>query len=288
MFKKTTKSLLGFVGSPFINLKNNTSEWSKNTGDVFSLIFHVVPRHGMDPCKELLLQLEKKHGFIDPEEFTSFINGDIQLNRNHLLLTFDDGFISNHKIAQDILKPLQIKAIFFVPTGFINAKTPDAQKLYIKENLFLEGVLPNLHIDEMKPMTWENISELVDSGHTIGAHTKNHFRLSEIDNEVLLEEEIISSGDRIEELLGIKVEHFAYPFGDIGSINKKAFEIASSRYKYIYSGIRGPNKFGMNLGAIRREAVNISDGIKYNTFIANGGLSFYYWRARRRLDAIAL
>ena len=287
MLKKTTRSLFSSIASPFNNLKKNISEWSRNTGDVFSLIFHDVPGYLIDPFKELLLQLNSEYSFINPEDFVSFIKGGIKLNKNHLLLTFDDGFKSNYKVAQEILNPLQIKAIFFLPTGFIDAKNPETQKLYIKKNLCIEEFIADFHVNEMKPMTLENLSELVDSGHTIGAHTKNHFRLSEIDDDALLEEEIISSGDRIEELLGVRVEHFAYPFGDIGSINKKALEIARARYKYVYSGVRGPNKCGISPGAIRREALNISDGIKYNTFVTNGGLSFYYWRARRRLDAIA-
>ena len=87
-------------------------------------------------------------------------------------------------------------------------------------------------------------------------------------------------------MLRIKVEHFAFPFGDINSINKKVLELARTRYKYIYSGVRGPNSNGTNPLAIRREALNISDEFTYNTFVASGGLSFYYWRARRRLDAM--
>jgi len=138
----------------------------------------------------------------------------------------------------------------------------------------------------MKPMTWENLSELVEIGHTVGAHTKNHLRLSEINEDNLLKEEIIASGDRIEEMLTIKVEHFAFPFGDIGSIDKKALELARTRYKYIYSGVRGRNSYGTNPFAIRRESLDIGDSYEYNRFVAGGGLSFYYWRARRRLDAM--
>ena len=139
---------------------------------------------------------------------------------------------------------------------------------------------------EMKSMNWENLSELIASGHLIGSHTKNHFRLSKIDSLDLLHEEIISSGDRIEEMLGINVEHFAFPFGDIGSINKKALQLARTRYKYIYSGVRGRNSYGTNPFSIRREALDIGDSYEYNRFVAGGGLSFYYWRARRRLDAM--
>lgn len=286
MFKKTCKSVLCHVASPIIKLKQISGQ-SRNTGNVFSLIFHDVSRNEIDPFRQLLIQLKKEYGFLDPEDFIRFIKGEIKLSNDHFLLTFDDGFVSNYKIAKEILNPLQIKAIFFVPTGFIDAKTPEAQKLYIKRKFRIEKCVANFHDNEIKAMTLENLSELLDMGYTIGGHTKNHCRLSEINDDAFLREEIVSSGDRIEELLGVEVEHFAYPFGDIGSISRKAMEIAKSRYSYVYSGVRGANKFGIHPGAIRREALNISDGIKYNTFVANGGLSLYYRRARSRLDAIA-
>ena len=131
---------------------------------------------------------------------------------------------------------------------------------------------------------WKNLSELVNMGHTIGSHTKNHLRLSKIDDKNLLKEEIISSAKRIKDMLGVKVEHFAFPFGNIESINKEALDLAKTYYKYIYSGVRGRNNYGTNPLAIRREPLNIEDDYDYNKFVAGGGLAFYYWIARRRLD----
>ena len=42
----------------------------------------------------------------------------------------------------------------------------------------------------------------------------------------LIKKEIISSGDRIEEILGIEVEHFAYPFGTVNEADTREFELA--------------------------------------------------------------
>ena len=35
-----------------------------------------------------------------------------------------------------------------------------------------------LNVKDLKPMSWENLSELVDMGHIIGSHSINHLRLS--------------------------------------------------------------------------------------------------------------
>jgi peptidoglycan/xylan/chitin deacetylase (PgdA/CDA1 family) len=282
--KKVAKLLLSYAAFPYVNKNNSKS--SKNRGCIFPLILHDVPRHQTVYLKELLIQLKKEYNFLDPEDFISVIRGNLNITDTHRLLTFDDGFYSNYSFAKEVLGPLGIKAIFFIPTGFIDSNSKELHKEFIRQNLY-EGQYPsNSDTDEMKPMTWENLSELVELGHIIGAHTKNHLRLSEINEENLLKEEIIASGDRIEEILKIKVEHFAFPFGDIESIDKKALELASTRYKYIYSGLRGRNSYGTNPFAIRRESLDIGDSYEYNRFVAGGGLSFFYWRARRRLDAM--
>ena len=282
--KKVAKLLLSYAAFPYVKKSNSKS--SKNRGGIFPLILHDVPRHQTVNLKELIIQLKKENNFLDPEDFISVIMGNLNITDTYRLLTFDDGFYSNFSFAKEVLGPLGIKAIFFIPTGFIDSYSKDIYKGFIRQNLY-EGQYPsNFNIDEIKPMSWENLSELVNMGHTIGSHTKNHLRLSEVNKDNLLKEEIIASGDRIEEMLTIKVEHFAFPFGDIGSIDKKALELARTRYKYIYSGVRGRNGYGTNPSAIRRESLNLGDSYEYNRFVAGGGLSFYYWRARRRLDAM--
>lgn len=270
--------------SLFLKGIENFFLFSNRKAAVYLPTFHNIPASEMERFKKLVGKLQEKYIFIDPNTFISFLKGDLELTNNHLLVTFDDGYYSNYSAAKEVLDPLGIKAIFFVSTGFIYSKSQAAQEQFYIRNI-CEGKNQS-NLNDMKPMSWENLSELVDSGHIIGAHSKNHLRLSDIDSAHLLKEEIISSGDRIEEILGIKVEHFAFPFGDIGSISENAIKMAGTRYKYVYSSIRGRNSYGTSPLAIRREIVNISDDIAYDTIVAGGGLSFYYFRARRRLDGM--
>tara|TARA_B100001250_G_C19625694_1_gene711420 strand:+ start:91 stop:963 length:873 start_codon:yes stop_codon:yes gene_type:complete len=285
-FKKIIKSLLGYIA--FVFFKINNSRSSNNKGGVFPLILHDVPTDQTVYLKELLIQLKKENNILNPKDFISVIKGKLNINHTHGVLTFDDGFYSNYTFAKEVLNPLGIKAIFFVVTEFIDShrKNRSVQEEFIKKNYFLGKLPSDININQIQPMSWENLSELVSMGHTIGSHTKSHLRLSEIDKENLLKEEIIDSGNRIEEMLKIKVEHFAFPFGDIKSINKGALDIARTRYNYIFSGVRGRNIFGTDPLTIRRESLNPGDSYSYNRFIAAGGLSFYYWRDRRRLDAM--
>ena len=77
-------------------------------------------------------------------------------------------------------------------------------------------------------MSWDNINSLNGKGHMIGSHTKKHLKLSGIKNDKILHQEIIESGDYIERKIGAEIQQFAFPFGDIRSINKRSLDIAKS------------------------------------------------------------
>lgn len=77
-------------------------------------------------------------------------------------------------------------------------------------------------------LTWEQIKAL--SKHklvTIGAHTKNHLALSQIDSKEAFIE-IIDSKTELENKLSKPVKHFAYPFGSVNEVNSETIKLAES------------------------------------------------------------
>lgn len=77
-------------------------------------------------------------------------------------------------------------------------------------------------------MNWDEIRELnSDPLACIGAHTVNHYPLSRIPYEDLVSE-IKNSKVDLEKQLGQPVEHFAYPYGKIGSASSREFECAKN------------------------------------------------------------
>ncbi len=73
-------------------------------------------------------------------------------------------------------------------------------------------------------LSWEQIRSLnQDPLVTIGAHTVNHYPLSQLD-ESMLQEEVEGSRLRIEEEIQTPVRHFAYPFGKKGEASLREFE----------------------------------------------------------------
>ena len=220
------------------------------------LIFHDIAPNDYVNFELQMRWLSINWNIITPENFSAMISGREKISGKNVLITFDDGFISNRLVAEKILNPLGIKALFFCVSDFINIIDEDEAKTFIKNRICLGWSVENLP-NHWKNMKWDDLAALLEQGHTIGGHTKSHARLSEITNDFELEDEIISSADFIESKLGITIDHFAYTFGDLNSINQKALDIASKRFKYIYSGIRGNNV--KNNYSIYRDAAAIQD-----------------------------
>lgn len=72
-------------------------------------------------------------------------------------------------------------------------------------------------------MDWTELGEIAAlPGCTIGAHTKTHPKLAQMDATAATRE--ISEGrDIIRQRLGVKVDHFAYPYGGAGTCGEREF-----------------------------------------------------------------
>lgn len=75
-------------------------------------------------------------------------------------------------------------------------------------------------------MTWDEIRSVgADPLATIGAHTKNHYAVAKLSEQTAMDE-MVGSADRIEQELGRRPVHFAYPYGDPGSAGPRDFQLA--------------------------------------------------------------
>ena len=61
-------------------------------------------------------------------------------------------------------------------------------------------------------MSWDDVKSLLFQGHSIGAHSKTHPKLIDL-NKDELEDEVVISSQRIENILNINIDNFAFPFG---------------------------------------------------------------------------
>jgi peptidoglycan/xylan/chitin deacetylase (PgdA/CDA1 family) len=239
----------------------------------------VLLYHDISPVDESrfaaqLRWLSRYWRFITPDEFASIVSANQEVHEDSLLLTFDDGFASNRRVAESVLNPMGIKALFFVVSEFAALSATADWRSFVARNI-CPPLLPEELPSHWHNMSWDDLGYLLESGHSIGAHTARHARLSQVSNQDLAEE-IILSADTLEQMLGCKIRHFAYTFGDLASFSTAALAVARMRFDFIHTGMRGINARGVPPWAIRRDAMAATDSLGLVGALLEGGADHLY------------
>jgi peptidoglycan/xylan/chitin deacetylase (PgdA/CDA1 family) len=144
-----------------------------------------------------------------------------------VVLTFDDGHISNHDTALPILRDYQLKATFFVTAGWIGTGST---------------------------MNWRQIRALHAAGMEIGSHTLTHRPPSTLDDKEL-HYELSESRRILEDGLGAEVTSLSSPTGFFNPrMRKVAQEVG---YRSLCIGRVGlaaesGDRFSLNRIAVKR------------------------------------
>ncbi len=165
---------------------------------------------------------------ITPEEFNS---NTFESKKINILITFDDGYQSWIDNCLPALADYDIKALFFINSGLLDAAFNEIDSsAYYKERVL---------ITPKKPLTWEGAQQLLAQGHSIGGHTVHHVNLASLtDEEATIE--IGEDKERHEEMLKTELNDFAYPFGTRKHFKEQTIEIAKKLgYCRQYSAITG-------------------------------------------------
>ena len=266
-------------------LKNLFSIFGEKKEEQLRVItFHNILREEHDKFFNLIQYLKKNWNIITPDQFKNIINSkEIKISKKNILITFDDAFKSQKIVTEKFLDPLNIKALFFIVSDFVKISSQDEAHKFIKENFFKSQNKDNKIDLESNNMTLEDIRYLVSKGHTIGGHTKTHKQLSKIKNKNSLIKEIIESKKFLENQIEIKIEDFAYTFGDLASINKASVDIIMKNFNYLYSGLRG-NNMNINRKIVRRDAVDMKEDFQIISAYLNGYVDLIYSKKLNKLE----
>jgi peptidoglycan/xylan/chitin deacetylase (PgdA/CDA1 family) len=113
-------------------------------------------------------------------------------------LSFDDGFKSAFENGLGPLREMKLHAIQFLVVDRIGQSNAwEVQLGDVREPL----------------MDAAEIKDWLDAGHEIGAHSLSHPFLTRVSLREA-REEIFSSRKKLEDLFGVPVRHFCYPYGD--------------------------------------------------------------------------
>lgn len=138
------------------------------------------------------------YAVMSMDQLAACVEGRAKIPEKAVVITIDDGFISEYEHAVPLLRKHGFPFTIFV---------------------FTRGVGTRGYV------TWPQLRELETLGGTVGCHTHTHPRLINMTAEEM-EEETVGSRRLLERNLGHPVRYFAYPFGQyderVRSVARKA------------------------------------------------------------------
>lgn len=177
-----------------------------------------------DTFKRLLDRLSEEVEFIRIEDAIRMIEEKRQPDKPLVAFTFDDGFTDCYDYFAPALEEHGVNALFFVNPNYV-----DGDEAYIHN--FNANIVMT---PDKRPMRWEQLRELAERGHLIGAHTMNHF-LTASDDIEKLRYEIVTCRRIIEDNIGHECPWFAFPYGKLSQTSAEAVNIACETYRYVFS-----------------------------------------------------
>jgi peptidoglycan/xylan/chitin deacetylase (PgdA/CDA1 family) len=204
----------------------------------------VLHYHSLNPLKkgiskkvfeEHINYLSSTYNIITIREVFQKIDNNT-LNKDDIVITFDDGYEDNLTKALPILRKYDGTATVFITTGFIGKKYQD-QKMLSKVQIL----------------------DLFNSGIEVGSHGVNHIDLTTL-TEDKLKYEIIESKNQIEDIINDEAISFCYPYGKYNKIviemcKKIGYKCACTLFHDFYIDIE-------NILEIPRLTVDYYDTVK--------------------------
>ncbi len=113
-------------------------------------------------------------------------------------ITFDDGYLNNLTHALPVLQWFGFSSTCYVVSGLLG-----------QTNIWDRA----MGVPPAELMTAAHLRQWIFGGQEVGAHTRNHVRLTELD-AATCEQEIVQCKAELEYHTNAAVEHFCYPYGD--------------------------------------------------------------------------
>jgi peptidoglycan/xylan/chitin deacetylase (PgdA/CDA1 family) len=227
---------------------------------VRAIVFHdVVDKEWFETTIQCIT---RKYNVITPDQF---VRREFDARRINVLVTFDDGYASWLSVCDPVLKASNIKALFFINSGLLDAC---ADKVRVEA--FMKG---RLLISPRTALSWEGARKLIRLGHTLGGHTVSHPRLSGLP-EHSQRQEVVEDKQKLEQEIQKPVTLFAYPFGNKTDYTKTTEKIVKDA-GYINAFTTEPS-FAVP-GEFEMPRMCIEDGLSERALIRwiEGGYDLY-------------
>lgn len=126
---------------------------------------------------------------ISPDQLYAYLTTGAKLPEKPVMLTFDDGDLTQYTNALPVLDKYGFKASFYIMTVAIGRR------------------------GKQHYMDKAQLKDLSDKGHVIAAHTWDHQNVKKLVTPEDWKTQLEEPKAKLEEITGKPVRHFAYPFG---------------------------------------------------------------------------
>jgi peptidoglycan/xylan/chitin deacetylase (PgdA/CDA1 family) len=169
-----------------------------------------------------------------------------------VVVTFDDGTADLADVATPILVRHGVPATVYLATRFVD------------EGLSFPG--------GVTPLSWAAVRDMASTGLvTFGSHTHGHLLLDRLPPGDAADE-LDRSRDLIEEHVGRRADHFAYPKAVAASPEVEV--LVRNRFRSAALGGNRPNPYGgTDPHRLARTAVQVTDGMGFFLHKADGGMA---------------
>ena len=241
---------LGSIFRRIIISANQSSSYVKSR----SLVYHDIHSDNCYTDMSTSLDMFIKHINVIREMGFNIVSA-ITREEGQIQLTFDDGFLGiydNIKIINELDVPVKL----FIITSYIGKPS---------------------HLDKSQLLELSN-NPLI----TIGSHTDSHKRLSNLDNEDVLNE-LICSKEILESLLGVNVNDLCYPEG---KFDKRVIRFAKDvGYINQYSLIPGPFSAELFQNVRRRSLVQSANKKEFRSILRGGDDILERWYMKKHFKS---
>lgn len=195
--------------------------------------------------EEQLKYLQSHHyKTLTLEEFYCYLQGEEKIPRKSVLITMDDGYMSNYELAFSLLQKYQMNAVVFVIGGNVEAS--------------YEGYM-NLETIKKAQSEYPNI--------TFASHSYALHEQGAIDQGIDFVREDFRKMENV-----LKTQYFAYPFGNY---NEDAIQVLKENgYKLA---------FGFGPGKEHRKATKNEDNYKIPRLNISNDMPFWKFKLRLQL-----
>jgi glycosyltransferase involved in cell wall biosynthesis len=226
--------------------------WSRLTGRAAILLYHAFAERGERASRFVItarrfarqIRVLRRLGYsiLSLREYIDLLRTHQLPPRRTVVVTIDDGYADTRDVALPILRDLGVPATLFIVSG----------KMGATNDWTADGPLKG-----RKLLSARVVKQLADEGIAIGSHTRTHPSLPSL-SPADARDEIVSSRDDLQTILGKNVDVLAYPYGDWNdAIAQLAAESGSLAGCTADGGLNQPDTLPH---ALRRIEVHGTDG----------------------------